>query len=343
MQSDCGQSVITAYRWDPNAGIWAADSAPLPDLIYDRAFSSTAGQYREHREAVRRMLAVKPIAFMGRGLPGKLTVLAALAQHEELRPHVPVTLPYLGVRQLLQQLREHGAVVLKPAAGTHGKSVIRIAPHGPNGWHIGGRSRSNRSFTLDIGDLQTLSRWLNRFTAGRTYVLQPYLELTTPDDVPFDVRALAQKDGRGQWNVTGLAVRAGTPGGLTSNLHGGGKAESVSLFLASYVDEAARVRIERKLRTLASVVPKLLERHFGRLAELGIDLGVDRSGNVWIIEVNSKPGRAAFLSGKADDADAGTLSVSRPVSYARYLLTAGHFVSTGKTMHLFRSPRPTGR
>ncbi|WP_368784377.1 YheC/YheD family protein, partial [Acinetobacter baumannii] len=43
-----------------------------------------------------------------------------------------------------------------------------------------------------------------------------------------------------------------------------------------------------------SELPTFLEQRHGRLVELGIDIGIDRQGKVWLIEVNSKPGRASF-------------------------------------------------
>ncbi|MNJ02586.1 Endospore coat-associated protein YheD [compost metagenome] len=54
------------------------------------------------------------------------------------------------------------------------------------------------------------------------------------------------------------------------------------------------------------------------MAELGLDLGVERGGRVWIIEVNSKPGRSVFhrlsLEQAGDSAD------RNPIAYAGHLL-----------------------
>ena len=52
------------------------------------------------------------------------------------------------------------------------------------------------------------------------------------------------------------------------------------------------------------------------LGEVGLDLGVDRSGRVWLIEVNAKPFRKT--------ADAGPKrqvwrSFHRPMAYAKYI------------------------
>ena len=54
------------------------------------------------------------------------------------------------------------------------------------------------------------------------------------------------------------------------------------------------MKIIQTIRDLSAQLPSLLEEGFGRLGELGIDFGVDTKGRVWILEVNSKPGRRAF-------------------------------------------------
>ena len=60
-----------------------------------------------------------------------------------------------------------------------------------------------------------------------------------------------------------------------------------------------------------------LERSYGRLCELALDLAVDRSGDVWLIEINPKPGRNIFL--QIQDYDAYRTAVTRPLEYALWL------------------------
>jgi hypothetical protein len=73
-----------------------------------------------------------------------------------------------------------------------------------------------------------------------------------------------------------------------------------------------------QINTLCCYIPPLLEHHVGRLAELGIDIGIDQSGLIWVIEVNSKPGRAVarwFMHPLAH-----YHAMSKPMEYARFLL-----------------------
>ena len=53
-------------------------------------------------------------------------------------------------------------------------------------------------------------------------------------------------------------------------------------------------KINRTIDNIVLQLPPFIESRHGRLVELGIDIGVDKNGEVWIIEINSKPGRASF-------------------------------------------------
>ncbi|MED4601859.1 hypothetical protein P9314_14260, partial [Paenibacillus validus] len=71
-------------------------------------------------------------------------------------------------------------------------------------------------------------------------------------------------------------------------------------------------------RQLADTLPEVLESRHGRLAELGIDFGVDTGGHIWMLEVNSKPGRSIFTYLRDDKARLA--AVANPLRYADYLL-----------------------
>nr|WP_231638566.1 YheC/YheD family protein [Paenibacillus sp. JCM 10914] len=105
---------------------------------------------------------------------------------------------------------------------------------------------------------------------------------------------------------------------MTSNLHGGGTAYPAQPYLSAQYGEETAMKIIKTVYDVSALLPSLLEESFGRLGELGIDFGVDPTGRVWLLEVNSKPGRQAFAL--AGDTRAARLAIEHPIRYARYLL-----------------------
>jgi hypothetical protein len=117
-----------------------------------------------------------------------------------------------------------------------------------------------------------------------------------------------------------MGVRCGQSGSITANLHGGGTAWEAAPFLkCEFGNEQAKEQMNTLIE-LSTKIPLALESAHGRLAELGIDLGVDRNGRVWLLEVNSKPGRTLFtyLPNKAVQKS----SKENPILYAAFLLHA---------------------
>lgn len=297
-------------------GAWRQDEFPPPCIIYDRAFCQDGEERRLQRKTLA-LLQERGAIPLGRGIGGKLAMRRALAADPALAPYVPPAAPLEGAQPLLRLLEERGSAFLKPDAGMQGCGALRVAAEG-GCCRAEGRDAGNRPFRRDFQDFPALWRWLRRFTAGRRYVLQPYLRLALPGVGAFDVRALVQKDGGGRWRLTGDAVRIGAAGSVTANVHGGGTAAPLREFLCGAFGDARAERIARRLRELALRIPPALEARCGRLAELGLDFGIEETGRLWILEANPKPGRAVLRM--LGDETAYAAATANPVRYANHLL-----------------------
>jgi len=309
-----GQQRIRGYVWLEEKKTWKPVTAPLPELVYDRCFFLSSAHYRSIAPYLKRMQ--RSARFLGHGLAGKWEVYNILHRHPDIKPYLPETARVRDVQDLLSHLRQKGDVVIKPLGGSLGRNVVRIRKSFADTVHLSGRNAFNRPFSATVREGQ-LVRWLRRKLATSRWVVQPFLHLYTGDFRPFDIRVLTQKNGQGQWEVVGKAVRRGQLGGVTSNLHGGGEGIGFHAFMKRHFPEKAK-EIEQNIDALSRKIPPLLEAHHGPLVELGIDIGVDRNGNVWLIEVNSKPGRKVF--GRTGEKEVQYRSVQNIVNYACYLL-----------------------
>lgn len=134
-----------------------------------------------------------------------------------------------------------------------------------------------------------------------------------------DYRLLIQKNGRGEWEVTGCAGRIGPHRSITSNLHGGGSAVSQDKLLAYRFAAPEKMEsIKQEMNSFAYKLADFLETKFGKLCELGMDIAVDPRGNVWLLEVNPKPSREVFR--KIGENATYQKAVTRPLEYAVWML-----------------------
>lgn len=309
---------IPAYTIEQ--GAWVRRWFPRPDIIYDRCLTHDRKQQLRKHRLLARLSAEHPFVYLARGLAGKWTVYQALLKCPEVSGYLPETALYQGRAQLDEWLRAHdGEAFLKPRNGTHGKRTLHVK------WHpsrdevrVMGRNGRNAVFRRRFSTKQAALDWIDRFAGKRPFLIQPYLQLISSSGEPFDVRVLMQKNADGEWGLTGMAVRAGRKDSLTSNLHGGGTAHRALPYLTRELGESAGKAAANEIRKLSLLIPAYLETRFGRLAELGLDYGVDRQGNVWVLEVNSKPGRTSFF--RIGDPETARRSLENPIDYARHLL-----------------------
>jgi glutathione synthase/RimK-type ligase-like ATP-grasp enzyme len=210
-------------------------------------------------------------------------------------------------------LKRHRCVYLKPVYGSGGVGIVRISRHGETYFvRYSGRRTSK---AVSAGGLAGALSGI-----GRHYLVQQGLDLAYLRGSTYDVRSIVQKNGDGEWQVTGKAARIGKKYAITSNLHTGGYARTVPAVLQACFPDRA-LEIEQEIDQLALRVAEVMDQKAGPLCDLGLDMGIDRQGKVWLIEVNSKPGRKVFRH--TGDVEARWRSIETPMAYARYLLLHG--------------------
>lgn len=314
---DLRQRLIRGYTlYD---GKWFRRTFPMPDVIYDQLVSRKLERdpsMRDKRSAISREYGDK---FFNDGFFDKWQVYEWLREDTELRRHIPQTIRHKSVQEAVAFINRHPITFLKPLHGSLGLGIIRIVRHrdGSLTYEI---KHNATSVTRGKGNStrEVVESFRTRLKR-RPYIWQEGLTLATYQNRPLDIRILMQRDGTGEWKRTKMFARVAKSGEFTSNLATGGDAMSVDKALAECFPSAQqRNRAKAQIRRLSKRIVEAMEEASGRkFGEMGIDLGLDETGKVWVIEVNSKPRKApSTKSGRQDLVD---LSFERPISYAIYL------------------------
>lgn len=319
---------VRSYTYRLKQG-WKEMITPIPQLVFDRLSFVNKDHFRKVQGAVSYLKRIQT-KWLGIGLSGKWDVYRMLKGEELLKKIMPETVLYQGSQQLADFInRHHGSVFLKPHGGSKGRSVLHVtrvykAAHGslPSESStimvIEGRDWHNEPFVREFQQPKDCLAWIGRFIGNRKFVMQPFLTLHTRDDKPYDVRVLMQKNESGRWTMTGMAARIGQPGAVTSNLHGGGHAVSLAPFLAEQFSTEESERLIQELEAYSTIIPTAIEQQHGRLVECGIDFGIDQHARIWLLEVNSKPGRTVFT--QTGDHEAAKQAVEKPILYAKSIM-----------------------
>ncbi|WP_232698855.1 YheC/YheD family endospore coat-associated protein [Brevibacillus daliensis] len=300
---------------------WHSVSMPLPDCIYNRC----ASRKSEKNSATLELMEIcekSGIPVFNHRFVNKWQVHEALHNDSDSRKYLPETILYRKECPLFDMLTSHSFLYFKPTHGSMGRGIVRLRKN--LGSYTVEYLHKNKLVTRTHNSLPSLQKFLNKRSKNKSYVLQQGIQLIGINSNPTDFRVLAQKNKNGKWAVTSTIARTGE-NHLVSNVARGGSMLSPKTVLNEYGPwRGNHPPSVSALKQVALQIAESLESKLvGHYAEFGIDLGIDDTGHIWLLEVNSKPSKSyTSLPGinRADILDQRARpSVLRLIEYTAFL------------------------
>lgn len=297
-------------------GIWVESQYPLPDVVYDR-ISSRASEARANIKRTKSRLMKQPdLKYFNPSFLNKWRVYKLLSTNEELIAYLPET-RLINRINLEEMLYRHGVVFIKPANGSLGKGILKAWKEKNS--NILYSVYGNKIHHGKASNCGELLRRIEPIIQNKSYIVQQGIDLSRYQDAAFDIRIIYQKDGSGEWTISKKFVRVAAPGSSISNLSSGGRVERSVTVLDHIFQHNKRLIAEKnkEMKKLCDLVANTLENNGqGVFGELGLDIGIDKKGQLCLIEVNSKPR-------KTTETELSKLIVHntfrRPLEFAVYL------------------------
>ncbi|MGG4265025.1 YheC/YheD family protein [Peribacillus simplex] len=311
---------VRGERFDAENETWIPASFNLPDFVYDRCFHGLSRESTETRDKIDWLKDNSN--FLGLGLPGKWEVYQILKNHPLLQAFFPETFQVTTPKAITDHLELLDKVIIKPEFGSGGTGIYLLSK--TEDGTLVSMTKKGTKYDRPFNSTSQLNKWLHHLLNRYRYLCQPYLDLYNEKNEPFDLRILLQKNEKNQWMERGRGIRTGQKGGITSNLATGGEAISLDTFIKNN-PETISIAVEQKIQHILRTLPRETEAAFERLFELGIDLGIDKKGQIWIMDINSKPGRKII---QAIQPEAMKDIHRAPFQYSRYL--ADHLQKAGE-------------
>lgn len=287
------QETVNAWFLDGGGG-WIRRVVPLPDVVYNRYPSRRAETTMPITQLRERFLR-KRIPFFNWSFFNKSDVYKLLDNDPEGLRHLPESVNNPSPERIRELLEKHQFLYYKPTAGSLGIGIYRLTYHPRRGYFVRYR-RNGGNVLLRFSSFSSLMKMLRaRHGSGLShYVVQQGIRLVEIDNCPIDFRFHMHKDGKNQWVVAGIGAKKAGRGSVTTHIKNGGSLMTPEQALGrTFGDRAEEVLQEAK--NVAVKLSEAIERNYSHtLGELGLDIGIDRDGNVWMFEANAKPGRSIF-------------------------------------------------
>ena len=292
-------------------GVLQIGPYPMPNVVYDLGVFKIKD--RAEAKKIRAALANQDVTFVNsRSAFSKWATHVALSEDSSILPHLPRTVRFCKTSDLVDMLIIYPKLCVKSLWGSRGKEVMFI-------------EKSDKGSTLlypngsvkTFGQLEDLVGAIRRFMQDKEFVIQQWIELASEKNRYFDIRVLLQKVALNRWDCTALCLRQALLGHGSTSTSQGGEVKQLSPILVE-LWPSRYIQIMADIKELAFNVAQKLEDKYGPLGELGIDVGIDMNGGVWLFEVNGKPGKVTVRKLKQDDLIQN--AYQRPLLYAEMLL-----------------------
>ncbi|MFC4600449.1 YheC/YheD family protein [Cohnella hongkongensis] len=287
------QEKIHGWFLDGGGG-WTRRIVPFPDVVYNRLPSRRAETGMTIRSLRERFIR-KKIPFFNWSFFNKADVYKLLDNDPEALRHLPESVNNPGPDKIRELLEKHQFLYYKPSAGSLGAGIYRLTYHPRKGYFIRYR-KGGGNVLLRFSNFGSLMKMLRARHGGSLshYVAQQGIRLVEIDNCPIDFRFHMHKDGRNEWVVAGIGAKKAGRGSVTTHIKNGGSLMTPEQALGRTFGARAE-EVLKEAKTVAVRLSEAIERNYShQLGELGLDIGIDRDGDVWMFEANAKPGRSIF-------------------------------------------------
>lgn len=285
---------IKGVTYFPDTDKWVSFWFPLPDVIYDRGIF-LSDKLKPLGKETRRLLRKYPdIKFInGRNNLGKWELYEKLVKYPSMKTHLPETLVYTNMEQIKKMLDKYKFIFLKSFNGSKGQEVVSIEKTDECMKINFYDSTENKLNDLFLTSFDDIKAFISKFFGDEQFIIQQGIHLLKFQNRAFDVRVLLNKNEKSLWECTLMLCRLAPEDKSITNICSGGIAllyEKAYPILNS-PDYLSDVPTYDEIFEVSKKILGYIQHEFGLFGEIGLDLGFDTHGNMWLIEANAKPGK----------------------------------------------------
>ncbi len=277
------------YGWVLGSdGRWYRKRVPWPDVLYDRIYRCPPGKRRPLLKVRRKMRSTAKL-INSTNILGKWNCHSRLRAYPDTAKYLPATVIYRDSSDLRTMLSRHKSVLVKPVSGSGGDSIslVWLMRRRRYGWQSSdtGKRRTSLRFSQ-------VAKLVRKNSSRQESIVQQRIPLMQMEGRNCDIRIYMGKDESGRWVPVSSRMRVGQSGQFATNFHLG--AEHFELYdalkqITGSVTKA--LWLKKQAHFVADIICRHIDKAFGTMGEVGVDLAYDRDLRLWMLEANAKPAK----------------------------------------------------
>ncbi|MCH6268942.1 YheC/YheD family protein [Neobacillus citreus] len=270
---------------------WLECQVPFPNVVYNRIYGRENEQKEIFSVFKKNINLYTSAKMFNSSFFNKDMVYQQLNSDPEIMKHIPDTCLAPSVSDIQDFLNRYQEIFLKPVTGSFGYGIFKVSSQNGTGFLCQYREDSQEVFRIYIS-LDDLAD--HHFKDGllSTYLLQQAIDLACVDEQTFDFRIHLNKDGYNKWQPTAMVPFLKNKNELTTH---SGKYTSRDVLKEVFCERS--IELTNQVKDEAIYAVTAMESSLNQLiGEVGIDIGIDKNGHIWIFEINSKPSHMITIS-----------------------------------------------
>jgi hypothetical protein len=263
---------IKGYYFDPGSKKFIPGTFPYPKAVYRKDFLS-----KTIISEFRGKLYNYPYYL------DKLKFWSIMSKDEEVMKHIPETKVLEDFHKVLEMLKNHKSVYLKPHNLSCGRGIVNLTTNSEGGFLL-----SDTTLQLyHIKSEEELIKALKEKVHG-TYLIQQEIS-SMWNNRRVDFRAYFHKKQDKEWHFTGIEAKVAKEGSIISNFHNREKMMLGETAMRTIFElEKEKIKtIKAELAQLSIRALTLLEKNGFRLGEAAVDLVIDKQLDIWLLEIQT--------------------------------------------------------
>jgi hypothetical protein len=278
---------------------------PIPAVTHNRVITFSSEENRKLKQ-----LSQTSFLFNRQNRYDKYKIYKLIYQNPTLRAYLPVSMVFTQA-QLQSAMKNYSSLYIKPTNSSVGEGIMKLKKHKSGKWLFYWKKGSPKLLSSKKA-VSTITRYVGKMR----YMIQEAIPVATYEGRPYDLRVTVQRGSAGSWQLIGMIGRIAATGRHVTNVAKGGKVKKVKeLFQASGFEPE---QMEAAIREASLQIMSYLSEKLTHLADVGLDIGVDRQGAIQLIEINGRDQRYSFQKAKMSTTFYRTYET--PMKYAKYVL-----------------------
>lgn len=306
---DQSKRLLQGYCYNPKTDSWERGIFPYPLAIHRK--TSLNDEWQNHFLSVIGDRVFNNYTF------GKWEMYRWFSEEIDILPNLPHTILYKSYQDMYDMLQKYGVLYVKPIWGMKGHGVVRIIKE--NDKIVFKYRKDDENINISSENKTEVEKTIEKLFKPGEYIIQQGLDMIEYNGGVVDFRCVMQKNHARQWVCNAIVARAGAKGSVVSNISsGGGALPALELVKEVFsITEREVFSIKEKIISLCMKVCRSLDEYGINYCTLGLDIGIDKKKNIWLIEVNNRSPHPAIA-----------LRVNEILSYYTILASPLHYAKS---------------